>query len=59
MLDQIRVTLDLADQVGLVAAGIEISVADLPVIIGADRIVALADVHGHMDIFGKPFDARD
>ena len=58
MLDKNRSAFDLADQVGLVAAGIKISMPDLPIIMRADRIVALADVDGHMDVFGKSLDRQ-
>ena len=50
MLDQIAVTRDLTDQIGLVAALVEIPVPDLPVVIGADGVVALADVDHHMHV---------
>src|SRR5579871_1648726 len=44
MLDQIGMAIHLANQVCLVAAGIEITMPDLAVIIRTNRIVALADV---------------
>jgi hypothetical protein len=48
----------VADQVRLVATRVEIPVADLPIVMRAYRIVSLADMHGHMDIFGKVFDRK-
>src|SRR5437868_1454337 len=58
MLDQIGVALDLANQVGLVAAGVKISMPNLPIIVGAYRIVSLADMYGNMDVLGKTFDGQ-
>jgi len=56
VLDEKAVAFDLADEVGLVAPVIEIAVADLTVIIGADGVVALADMNHHMHILGKILD---
>ena len=58
MLDQVGVAFDLANQVGLVAARIKIAVPDLPIIVGAYRIVPLTDMHGNMNVFGKAFDRQ-
>jgi hypothetical protein len=52
--DQIRVALDAAYEIGLVAADIEVTMADLPIVIGANRIVALTNVHRKVNIVGKP-----
>ncbi len=40
VLDQIRVTLDPARVIGFVAAKIKVTMADLPIVIGTNRIVA-------------------
>ena len=48
--------IDLADQIGLVPSRIEIPMADLPIVIGPDRIVALADMQRDMDIFRQALD---
>jgi hypothetical protein len=56
MLNQISIAFDLADQIRLIAAGVEIAVPDLPVIIGANRVIALADMNQNVHIIGKPFD---
>src|SRR4029077_16698607 len=58
MLDQIGVAFDLANQVGIVAAGIKISMPNLPVIMRSYRIVSLADMHRNMNVFGKTFDRQ-
>src|SRR5271166_1418502 len=44
MLNQITVAFDFADQIRLVPARIEIAMTDLPVVIGADCVIALADM---------------
>ena len=56
VLDEIGRAFDLADQVGLVAAGVEIAVADLPVVFLADGVVALADVRRDMDVVRQALD---
>ena len=58
MLDQVAVAVDLADQVGLVAPGVEIAVADLAVVVRPDRIVALADMHHHVHVLGQALDGH-
>ena len=58
MLDQVGTALDLADQVRLVASCIEIPVTNLTIIIGAYRIVSLADMNRHMNICGYTFDRQ-
>ena len=59
VLDQVGVAFDLADQVGLVAARIEISMPDLPIIMRADRVVSLADVDGDMDVLREDLRSPD
>ena len=54
--DQVAVAIDLAHEVGLVASLVKIAVTDLPIVIGADGIVALAYVHHHMHIIRKALD---
>ena len=54
--DQIGRALDPADEVGLVAADVEIAMADLRVIFLADGIIALADVHRNMHVVGQALD---
>ena len=56
--DQIEVAIDLANKIGLVATGVEIAMPDLAVVIGSDRVVALANMHAHMHVVGKIFDHR-
>ena len=56
MLNQITIAFDFADQIRLVPARIEISMTDLPVVIGADCVIALADMDQHMNILWKPLD---
>lgn len=56
MLDQIGIAFDPANQVRLVAPFIEIAVTDLAVVIWANRIVALANMDGHMNVVGNIFD---
>ena len=51
--DQVRVAIDSTDQIRLVTPSVKIAVSDLSVIIGPNRVVALADVHEHMDVVGK------
>jgi hypothetical protein len=58
MLDQIGVAVDMANQVGLVAAGIKISMPNLPIILKANGIVSLTDMHGNMNVFRKSFDGQ-
>src|ERR1700732_1217460 len=50
VLDQIRGTFDFANEVCLIAAIVEVSVADLSVIFLADRVVPLADVHRDVSV---------
>src|SRR5215475_9344706 len=56
VLDEIGGARDLADKIGLVTADIEITMADLSVVFLADRIVALADMHRHMNLVGNAVD---
>ena len=56
VLDEIGRAFDLADEIGLVAAGVEIAVPDLRVVFLADRVVALADVRRDMDVVGQALD---
>ena len=58
VLDQERVAIDPADEVGLVAPRVEIAVPDLSVIVRPDRVVALADMHEHVDVVGQAFDGH-
>src|SRR4051812_45836466 len=50
VLYQVASAVNPAHKVGLVRAKIEIAMADLPIIIGPDRIISLAYVHGHVHI---------
>ena len=54
--DEIEIAFDLADEIGLVATGIEIAVPDLPVVVWSYGIVALANMHADMHVFGNIFD---
>ena len=56
VLDEEGVAIDPADQIRLVAPGVEIAVADLSIVIRAHRVVALADMDEHMDVVGQTFD---
>src|ERR1700730_9651609 len=56
MLDQKTIAFDLADQIRLVPAGVKIAVTDLPVVIRADRIIALANMDQNVHIIRKPLD---
>ena len=58
VLDQIAIALDAANEISLVAADIEVAMADLPVIIGADRVVALTDMHHDVHVLGQALDAH-
>src|SRR5215472_1166845 len=53
--DQIRMAIDSAYQVGLVAADVEVTVADLPIVVGPNGVVPLADMDGDVDVVGQPF----
>ena len=46
----------LANEIGLVAADVEIAMPDLPVVIRADRVVALADMHEDVNVVRQSFD---
>ena len=52
--DQIRGRTDLADQIGLIAARIEIAMADLAIVVLADRVVALTDVGRGVNVPRQP-----
>ena len=54
--DEIAVTLNFADEIGLVAALVEIAVANLSIVIRAHGVIALADMNHHMNIIGQSFD---
>ena len=56
--DQVAVTGDLANEIGLVAPGIEIAMSDLAIIVGPYRVVALTDVDHHVHVFGKPLNGH-
>ena len=56
--DKISVAFDPTDQIGLIPPDVEIAMPDLAVIVGADRIVSLADVHHHMHVLGKSLQAH-
>ena len=58
VLDEIGGAFDLADKIGLVAAGVEIAMADLPVVFLSDGVVALTDVRGHVDVFAASLRSR-
>jgi hypothetical protein len=58
VLDEQRRTFDSANLVGLVTAMVEIAVSDLAVIFLADRVIALANMHGHMDVRRQAFDCH-
>ncbi len=44
------------NKIGLVPARIEIAMSNLPIVIGTDGIVTLADMHQDMNVVRKPFD---
>src|SRR2546423_899600 len=48
VLDHIRMALDSADQVCLIATSVEISMSNLPIIMRSDSVVPLAYVNGDM-----------
>ena len=54
--DEIEVAIDLADKIGLVATGVKIAMPDLSIIIGSDRIIALANMYAYMHVVGEIFD---
>ena len=54
--DEIAVTLNFTYEIGLVAALVEIAVADLSVVVRADGVIALADMDHHMNIIGQSLD---
>jgi hypothetical protein len=56
VLDQQRITSDPADQLGRVPSGIEIALGELAVVVDADGVVALADVH--LDLHGQALDCE-
>ena len=56
VLDEEAVAFDGCDDVGLVAAGVEVAMADLAVVIGADGVVALADVDQDVHIVRQALD---
>ena len=58
VLDEIGMATDLADQIGLVPSGVEVPMADLSIVIGADRIIALADMQRDMDILRQALDGE-
>src|ERR1700676_562169 len=45
VLDQIRIGLNLADEISLVPARVEITMSYLSVVVRADRIISLTDMH--------------
>src|SRR5580658_7059688 len=55
MLDQVGVAFDLTNQIRFIAARIEVSVPDLPIIMSADGVVSLAYMNGDMNIRGQAF----
>ena len=55
VLDQVRIAFNLADEIRLITAGIEISVPNLTIIVRAHRVVTLADMHGNMNIRRQVF----
>ena len=54
--DQVRVAVDPADEVRLVASRVEVAVSDLTVVVWADGVVALADVNGDVDVVRNSLD---
>ena len=58
MLDEIGGACDPAHLVGLVAADVEIAMADLAVIFLAHGVIALADMDGDMDVVGQALDGE-
>ena len=56
MLDKEAIALDACDDVGLVAASVEVAVADLAIVIGADGVVALADVDQDVHVVRQALD---
>ena len=56
VLDEEAVALDGCGDVGLVAAGVEVAMADLAIVIGADGVVALADVDQDVHIVRQALD---
>src|SRR5437868_2227599 len=56
VLDHVGSALDLADQVCLIATGVEISMSNLPIIMRSDSVVPLAYMNGDMDVFRKSVD---
>ena len=52
VLDQIEVTIDPANKIGLVATSVEIAMPDLAVIVRSDGVIALADMYAHMHVVG-------
>src|SRR3984893_3614439 len=55
VLDQKGGARNFADQISLIAANIEIAVADLRVVFLADSVIALTDMDRNMDGGGEPF----
>src|SRR4051812_9658187 len=56
MFDQIGIAVDPADQVCLVSAGIKITMADLAVIVSADRVISLANMDEDVHVIGQSLD---
>jgi hypothetical protein len=54
--DEIEVAIDLANKIGLLATDVEITMPDLSIVIGSDRIVALANMYAHVHVVGEIFD---
>ena len=50
VLDEIAVTLDVADKISFVAPLVEIAVADLSIVVGPYCVIALADVNHDMNV---------
>jgi hypothetical protein len=56
--DQIGRASDVTDLIRLIASGIEIAMANLPIILFADRVITLTNMHRNMDLGRQAFDRR-
>jgi len=58
VLDEIAVTLDVADKISFVAPLVEIAVADLSIVVGPYCVIALADVNHDMNVGWQSVDRQ-
>jgi len=58
VLDEVRIAIDLADQVRLVASYIEVSVSYLAIIVRSYSIIALTNMDQDVHVLGQPLYCR-